>query len=56
MAPVACLEREINNCERATECKTLPMWEKLYKITDDYLEGVTLADLCENTAQMDFTI
>ena len=46
MAPAACLEGKNNSCGRAAECKTLPMWKKLYKMIDDYFEGITLADLC----------
>ena len=45
LAPVACLEYDQNQCSRAADCKTLPMWEKLNKIVDDYFEGITLADL-----------
>ena len=56
MAPVACLEGEENSCERAAECKTLPMWENFYKLINDYFEGITLADLCADKEQVDFTI
>lgn len=45
LAPVACLESPHNTCERAESCKTLPMWEGLYKLIDDYFEGITLSDL-----------
>lgn len=45
LAPVACLENSPNKCERASECATLPVWEKLDKIINDYLESVNLADL-----------
>jgi len=45
LAPVACLESEVNTCERANVCKTLPFWEGLYKVIDDYLDSVTLQDL-----------
>lgn len=48
LAPVACLECLPNKCSRATECKTLPMWEKLDKIISDYLDGITLEDLLNN--------
>jgi len=47
LAPVACLEGEKNDCARAAHCKTLPMWENLYKLIDDYFEGITLEDLCK---------
>lgn len=45
LAPVACLENDINKCERSNECKTLPVWQKLDEIIDDYLESVALSDL-----------
>ncbi len=47
-APVACLEKKPNRCERAAECETLKMWAGLEKITEEYFEGITLADLMEN--------
>ncbi|MBR6400641.1 MAG: RrF2 family transcriptional regulator [Firmicutes bacterium] len=48
MAPVACLDCAVNSCERKESCKTLPMWTELDKRINDYLQSVTLADLCEN--------
>lgn len=45
LAPVACLEREPVDCERAATCKTLAMWKGLYDTTERYLGGITLADL-----------
>ena len=45
IAPVACLEDEINQCDRVGFCKTLPMWEGLYKVITEYLDGVTLQDI-----------
>lgn len=45
LAPVACLAGNAKTCERADKCKTLPMWEKLDKIIEDYLDSVSLADL-----------
>lgn len=57
LAPVACLECVPNNCERFNSCKTLPMWQKLDRIIDDYFEGITLADLLGNTLEgNDFVI
>ncbi len=44
-APVACLEKKPNRCERVVECPTIKMWEGLEKMIDDYFEGITLADL-----------
>lgn len=45
LAPVACLECETNSCERADECRTLPMWNKLNDMITHYLDNVSIADL-----------
>jgi len=50
LAPVACLEDETNQCERAAFCKTLPMWKELDRIINDYLDSVTLQDMMEQSA------
>jgi len=47
LAPVACLEDGESRCRRAALCKTLPVWERLDKLVDDFLEGITLADLIQ---------
>lgn len=44
-APVACLEKKPNRCERVAECKTVKMWEGLEKLMEEYFAGITLADL-----------
>ena len=56
LAPVSCLECNQNQCSRAADCKTLPIWKKLYKMVTAYFEGITLADLCRDREQMDFVI
>lgn len=45
LAPVSCLDDETNLCNRKSECVTLPFWEGLNKVINDYLEGTTLQDL-----------
>ncbi len=45
LAPVSCLEGEINNCVRAKSCQTLPLWEGLNNIINNYLGSITLADV-----------
>lgn len=47
LAPVACLEKTPNSCPRISECKTVEMWEGLNKLINDYLEGITIADLLD---------
>lgn len=44
LAPVACLEAAENTCPRAGSCKTLPMWQALDRLVDDFFEQHTLAD------------
>ena len=56
LAPVACLDCKPNKCERAAECRTLPMWEKLDTIISDYLDHVSIADLLDSSAIGDFQI
>jgi Rrf2 family protein len=47
LAPVTCLEEDINQCDKASYCKTLPMWTGLKKVINDYLDSVTLQDMAE---------
>ncbi len=49
MAPVSCLEKNAEGCERAGQCVTLPIWINLQNIIDEYLENITLLDLINNT-------
>ena len=45
LAPVSCLECNAIPCEKASNCKTLSMWSEFYKMTNQYFDGITLADL-----------
>lgn len=45
LAPVACLECDEVVCARAENCRTLPMWKKYNDLTNDYFNGITIADL-----------
>lgn len=47
LAPVACLSVKPNICARVAECKTISVWEGLEKVVTEYLESITIADLCE---------
>lgn len=48
LAPVACLEKNAPPCDRKKVCRTLPMWTKLDKLVEDYLDSVTLSDLTKS--------
>lgn len=52
LAPVACLENSPNLCERQNECATLHVWEGLYKVINEYLDGITLQDIIDRKAEM----
>lgn len=52
LAPVSCLENYPNQCGRVSMCKTIKMWEGLYKLIDDYFNGITLADLMVDTSDV----
>ncbi len=52
LAPVECLETKDNTCPRAESCITLPMWQGLSKVIDDYLESITIEDMIVNQKNM----
>lgn len=56
LAPVACLERGAKPCPRAAECRTLPMWKKYYAMTNEFFDGISIADLMKNVASYDYVI
>lgn len=52
LAPVSCMEHSPNMCENASDCVTFSVYQGLYKVMTDYLEGISLKDLI----QKDFLI
>ena len=51
LAPVACLNAGETLCDRADMCCTLPMWREFYRITNEYFDGITIADLAASQLQ-----
>ena len=49
LAPVACLEGEVNTCERVDTCKTLKMWKDFHKLVQDYFDKISFQDLTGNS-------
>ena len=47
LATVSCTSQGPAACSRSTCCTTLPMWERLDKMVDEFFEGITLANLLE---------
>lgn len=51
LAPVACLQ-DGSVCERRSECATLHIWEGLYKVVNEYLDGITLLDVANEMTKL----
>ena len=45
LVPVACLDEQSPACLRMSECRTLPMWQGLNDVINEYLDRYTIADL-----------
>ncbi len=50
LAPVACLDGDPVGCERRADCPTLPVWMKLDRLINEYLDTVTLQDILDQQA------
>ncbi len=51
LATVSCTTQGPAACSRSSCCHTLPMWEKLDKMVDEFFEGITLRDLLTETEE-----
>lgn len=51
LAPVACLEGNVNTCDRNSSCATLMVWQKLYEAINGVVDSITLEDLVEYEKQ-----
>lgn len=47
MVPVACMEQDPNQCERCSFCLTLPIWQGLDQVIQEYLGSITLQDILD---------
>lgn len=47
LAPIACVEEDPIVCERSPECPMLPVWQGLFQVIAEYLDGITLQDVLE---------
>ena len=45
LAPVGCIMQEGVHCDKAATCSTLPLWAGLDDVIENYLSGITLADV-----------
>jgi len=56
MAPVSCLESKDNLCPRCAECATLPVWQGLQNVVDNYLNGISLEDIISKETNNNYNI
>ena len=49
LAAVSCTSQGPSACDRTECCHTKPMWDRLDKMIDEFFEGITLADLLNET-------
>lgn len=47
LAPVPCAEESPVTCERSAYCSTLPIWQGLCRVINEYLDGITLQDILD---------
>lgn len=47
LAPVDCVEQSPVTCPRSADCPTLPIWQGLSKVINDYLDNITLQDILD---------
>lgn len=56
LAPIACLEDDVNHCVRSNTCQTLSFWSGLWNVINEYVDSVTLQDLLdEEQKNQEFT-
>lgn len=46
LSPVVCAEDPVS-CSRSADCVTLPIWQGLYRVIDEYLDSITLQDVLD---------
>lgn len=51
LAPVECLNQDPIECERSGECATLPIWQGLNKVINEYLDSITLQDILDQQSE-----
>lgn len=56
LAPVACLESNAEPCKRAAECRTLKMWTDFFKMTNEYFDSISVADLVNTETDNNYVI
>ena len=53
IAPVSCLDDEVNLCSKCKECVTLDLWAQVDQAISNVVDHVTLADLVDKQRRID---
>ena len=48
LAPVTCLDEQSPECDKASDCVTYEVWQKLYNAILDVVDNITLENLVNN--------
>ncbi|MCC8068314.1 MAG: Rrf2 family transcriptional regulator [Ruminococcus sp.] len=59
IAPVSCLDDEVNQCPRAEICPTLSLWTRLNDAINEIVDNTSLQDMldeCQNIASENYII
>lgn len=56
LAPVACLQKGAEPCEKAYACRTYPMWVEFYGIVNEYFDSKTLSDIVNTDMADNYSI
>lgn len=48
LAPVSCLEHDVNDCPKCKRCTTLYVWEELYALTNRFFDSITIQDILDH--------
>lgn len=49
LSPAPCVEQPAAACPRSADCPTLPVWQGLNRVINEYLDGITLQDILEQS-------
>lgn len=47
LSPISCAEEKPAECARSGDCAMLPVWQGLYRVINEYLDGITLQDILD---------
>ena len=59
LSPVPCVEQDPIQCDHRSYCATLPIWQGLNKVINEYLDSITLQDVLDKQKERytnDYTI